>query len=94
MVIVTIWEEDYLNGSDKAFIQRKVIESILNKLNYSEEKNTPVLFIPFLLGERAPFKVDIPHSQFYGLNRLSKRSDIALSVMEGAGFVTKSLLKT
>ena len=57
-----------------------------------KKKNTPVLFIPFLLGERAPFKVDIPHSQFYGLNRLSKRSDIALSVMEGAGFVTKSLL--
>lgn len=58
-----------------------------------KKKHTPVLFIPFLLGERAPFKVDIPHSQFYGLNRLSKRSDIALSVMEGAGFVTKSLLE-
>ena len=44
------------------------------------------------MGERAPYVFNHPHGQFLGLNRLTDKSDFALSVLESAGFLTKNLI--
>ena len=68
------------------------IYSVINE-SIKSTKRTPILFIPYLLGERSPFKLEYPHSQIVGINRLTTRVDIALATMESAGFLTKDLLK-
>ena len=51
-----------------------------------------LIFLPFLLGERAPFTDKDIRGTFFGINRESQRKDFAKAVFESTAFVTNDLL--
>lgn len=53
----------------------------------------PVLFLPFLQGERVPFWDANLRGAFLGLNRLHRAVDLAVSVMEGIAFLNRIVLE-
>ena len=52
----------------------------------------PILFMPQVMGERAPLWDPITKGAFLGLNRKHDHADLALSVLEGVGFASRMLL--
>ncbi len=51
-----------------------------------------VIFLPYLLGERAPFKSSDAKATFFGISRYSKKDDLTRAVFESTAFVTNDLL--
>ena len=51
-----------------------------------------IIFMPYLLGERAPFVSNNIRAEFIGINRSCKRYDFSRAVFESSAFVTKDLL--
>jgi xylulokinase len=51
-----------------------------------------MLFLPYLLGERAPFKSTNAKGTFFGISRYSTNDDFTRAVFESTAFVTKDLL--
>ncbi len=60
-------------------------------------KSTPgangLIFLPYLLGERAPFIDKNIRGSFFGINRDSKRKDFTKAVFESTAFATNSLIE-
>ena len=50
------------------------------------ERPSPVSFLPYLSGERAPHDDPTPAGAFLHLSRASNAADLAQAVMEGVGF--------
>ncbi len=50
-------------------------------------------FLPYLLGERAPFSDPHARGVFFGLERRHDRSDMVRSVFESIGFLTKQMVE-
>ena len=64
----------------------------------SEASDSPpgangLIFLPFLLGERAPFINNDIKATFFGINRDSNRKDFTRAVFESTGFVTNDLIE-
>lgn len=57
-----------------------------------------LIFLPYLLGERAPIWNDDARGVFFGLERMHTRKDMARAVFESAGFIdmdmTEAILET
>ena len=51
-----------------------------------------ILFLPYLLGERAPFKAPNAKATFFGVSRSTKIQDFSRAVFEATAFVTNDLL--
>jgi xylulokinase len=51
-----------------------------------------VLFLPYLLGERAPFKSTNAKGTFFGISRYSTSDDFTRAAFESTAFVTNDLL--
>ena len=51
-----------------------------------------LVFLPFLLGERAPFADKDIRGTFFGINRHSQRQDFSKAVFESTAYVTNDLL--
>lgn len=51
-----------------------------------------IVFLPYLLGERAPLWDDKVRGLFFGLERMHTRKDMTRAVFESTGFIDKSIL--
>ncbi|NVK40618.1 MAG: FGGY-family carbohydrate kinase [Oceanospirillaceae bacterium] len=51
-----------------------------------------IVFLPYLLGERAPFKSDNAKGSFFGISRHSSKDDLTRAVFESTAFVTNDLM--
>ena len=51
-----------------------------------------IVFLPYLLGERAPFVSNSIRAEFIGVNRSCKLRDFSRAVFEASAFVTNDLL--
>ncbi len=51
-----------------------------------------IVFLPYLLGERAPFVSNSIRAEFIGINRSCKLMDFSRAVFEASAFVTNDLL--
>ncbi len=80
------WFADFMEFDDleKVFAYA---ETALNDRN-------PLIFLPHLMGERAPLWDPIAKGAFLGLNRDHKISDMAKSVLEGVGYSARLLLES
>jgi len=67
---------------------------ITNDAQESTEGANGLIFLPFLLGERAPFTDKEIRGTFFGINRESHRKDFARAVFESTAYVTNDLLGT
>jgi len=52
-----------------------------------------LLFLPYLLGERAPFDDPDARGMFFGLERNHDRSDIVRSIFDSIGFLTRHMIE-
>lgn len=52
-----------------------------------------LIFLPYLMGERAPLWDNTARGVFFGLERYHNRGDMAEAVLESAGFTIRSLLE-
>jgi sugar (pentulose or hexulose) kinase len=52
-----------------------------------------VIFLPYLLGERAPFSAPCARATFFGLSRETNPADVTRAVFESTAFVTRDLLE-
>lgn len=51
-----------------------------------------VIFLPYLLGERAPFYEPLARGTFFGMSRETTPSDLTRAVVESTAFVTRDLV--
>lgn len=51
-----------------------------------------IIFLPYLLGERAPFKSVNAKATFFGISRYSTNEDFTRAVLESTAYVTNDLL--
>jgi xylulokinase len=65
----------------------------LEALLAEPRSEAPVLFLPFLRGERVPFWDANLRGAFLGLNRQHRAVDLAFSVMEGIAFLNRIVLE-
>lgn len=65
----------------------------LEALLAEPRSDAPVLFLPFLQGERVPFWDPNLRGAFLGLNRQHRAVDLAFSVMEGIAFLNRIVLE-
>jgi len=71
---------------------RDVYFKMENHAHHSSIGAKGVLFLPYLLGERAPFKSVNARASFFGVSRFTSIEDFARSVFESTAFVTNDLL--
>ena len=66
-------------------VEREVGE-LLARLEASGKTETPVLFLPYLSGERTPHNDPRAVGQFHGLSNASDLNDLTLAVLEGVAY--------
>lgn len=71
---------------------RKAAEA-LNALLAAPRDADPVLFLPYLQGERVPYWDAALRGALVGLNRRHRAVDLAYAVMEGVGFLNRIVLE-
>lgn len=71
---------------------KNVYYTMENHAHSSSVGANGILFLPYLLGERAPFKAPSAKATFFGVSRSTKIQDFARSVFEATAFVTNDLL--
>mgnify|MGYP001568878556 CR=1 FL=1 len=69
-----------------------------DRLNEQAGQSAPgsggVLYLPYLAGERAPFRDANARGVFFGLNRKTTRADLYRAVMEGVAFSMRAIRQT
>lgn len=81
------WILDVLDPSSGAFEER------LSQVMSGASSSSPLLFLPFLNGERMPFWDSALRAAFLGLNAGHQRKDLALAVMQGVAFLNREVLE-
>lgn len=66
----------------------------LEKLNPLVAAEKGIIFLPYLLGERAPLWDDHVRGAFLGIERFHTKEDLARAVLESTGFLLRQLLET
>ena len=69
------------------------IEEILGYAEFKSPLQEPLVFLPYLMGERAPIWDPSARACFVGLSKRHNKSDMALAVFEGVGFSARHLLE-
>ncbi|WP_435354438.1 xylulokinase [Emticicia sp. SJ17W-69] len=77
----------YNSENDNAYFQMD------NQAQQSTIGAGGVIFLPYLLGERAPFTSPNASGSFFGINRSTTLKDFTRAVFESAAFVTRDLLE-
>lgn len=65
----------------------------LEALLQTAREPTPVLFLPYLQGERVPYWDPGLRGAFVGLNRCHRAADLAWAVLEGVAFLNRVVLE-
>ena len=79
-----------LGGADASEVAKRVAELV----GSVPPGANGVLFLPFLVGERAPFVAPHASASFNGLRATSTKAEMARAVMEGAAFSLKHCLRS
>lgn len=66
----------------------------LEKLNNFVSAEKGIIFLPYLLGERAPLWDDHVRGAFLGIERFHTKEDLARAVLESTGFLLRQLIET
>lgn len=66
-------------------VEREVAE-LLARLEASGKTETPILFLPYLSGERTPHNDPRAVGQFHGLTNATDLDDLTLAVLEGVAY--------
>lgn len=82
-----IWLRDLLG------LQGEAIEPALAVLLEQPRDPEPVLFLPYLQGERVPYWDPDLRGAFLGLNRRHKAVDLAWAALEGVAFLNRVVLE-
>jgi len=82
------WIVDRLDRSDRPFARR--LEDLLSQ---QQASNTPLIFHPFLHGERVPYWDKDLRAAFLGLGSEHGPADLVRAVMEGVAFVNRVVLE-
>lgn len=64
----------------------KPVSTLLEELDSSGRIDTPVLFLPYLSGERTPHNDPRAVGQFHGLTNITDLRDLTLAVLEGVAY--------
>lgn len=73
----------------------KDVYSMMENLAISSNPGSNgLIFLPYLLGERAPFKSDFAKGVFWGINRNTNHSDFSRAVFESTAFVSYNLINS
>lgn len=70
------------------------IGASIDALLAGERQSQPVLFLPYLQGERVPYWNPSLRGAFLGLNRRHAATDLAYAVLEGVAFLNRIVLET
>ncbi len=62
------------------------VGELLNELDESQVNDTPILFLPYLAGERTPHNDPNASGTFFGLQQNTQRAEMTLAVMQGVAF--------
>jgi xylulokinase len=62
------------------------VDELLRRLHAGGQHETPVLFLPYLSGERTPHNDPAAVGQFHGLTNSSDLNDLTLAVLEGVAY--------
>ena len=68
-------------------------EAALKELGKSKRQPEPILFLPYLRGERTPLWEPDARGLFLGISRRHGRSDFIWSVLEGIAFANRQVLE-
>lgn len=71
---------------------KDVYFSMENNAKLSSIGSNGIIFLPYLLGERAPFRSLTAKATFFGISRFSGIEDLTRAVFESTAFVTNDLL--
>jgi xylulokinase len=69
-----------------------VYSKMENQCQMSKVGAGGIIFLPYLLGERAPFINPDARGSFFGISRNSTITDFTRAVFESTGYVTKDLM--
>ena len=67
------------------------IDTVINEANLRAPLRVPLVFLPYLMGERAPLWDATARGTFCGLTKSHTRADMTLAVFEGVGFSARHL---
>jgi xylulokinase len=81
------WLVELMGGSPDG------VGAALERLTAGQRSQRPVLFLPFLNGERTPFWNPGLRGSFLGLDRSHRAVDFAWSALEGVAFVNRLVLE-
>ena len=62
------------------------VAKLLDELEAQALSETPVVFLPYLSGERTPHNDPNASGMFFGLNNSTTRAELTLAVLEGVAF--------
>jgi xylulokinase len=68
-------------------------EVMEKEANESEIGARGIIFLPYLLGERAPIWNDNARGVFFGLERMHTRKDMTRAVFEAAAFIDRTMME-
>lgn len=77
----------YANSQDKS------VADILRAVDGTSTNQDPLVFLPYLMGERAPIWDPKARGAFIGLTKNHRTPCLARAVMEGVGFAARHLLE-
>lgn len=84
--IIEWYKQAFFDNRDDAYFE------LDNQAQKSVVGAGGMIFLPYLLGERAPFVNSDASGTFFGINRSSTSKDFTRAVFESTAFVTKDLL--
>ena len=90
------WLIDWIADCEKIIAKRigKSIYEILDEIGLqAEEGSKGVIFLPYLMGERAPYWDTEVKGAFLGLTRVSGKKELVRSVLEGVVFHLRLILE-
>lgn len=85
--IIEWYKQAFYDESNK-----NVYYTMENQASSSSTGANGIIFLPYLLGERAPFKSLNAKASFFGVSRSSSLEDFSRAVFESTAFVTNDLL--
>lgn len=71
----------------------ETVETLLARAERPAAGEEPLVFLPYLMGERAPLWDATARGTFCGLSKRHTQNDMALAVLEGVGFSVRQLLE-
>jgi xylulokinase len=80
------------SGADALVWLEALLEGSIDTLLGESRQPEPVLFLPFLLGERVPYWDPTLRAAFLGLNRRHTGADLVYAVLEGIAFLNRVVL--